>query len=395
MAVVFLKKKHDGFLKYRHPWIFSGAVARVEGDPGPGDTVEVRTHEGASVGSGAFSPRSQITVRMWSFDPEEPIDAAFFRQRLQRALGGRHLNRFDEEGGAARLVFSESDGLPGFIVDRYGAFLVCQFLSAGAEAWRRTFVDLLQELVGPRGIYERSDGEVRDQEGLERRTGLVAGEEPPEYIEIDEDGRRYLVDVRAGHKTGFYLDQRENRRRLAEFMAGREVLDCFCYTGGFAVAALQAGAASVVSVDSSGPALEQACRNIAINGFGSGRSERVEAKVGDYLRRCRDSGRQFDLVVLDPPKFIHGAAHLKQGSRGYKDINMLGLKLLAPGGVLVTFSCSQLMTPELFQRVVSYAATDTGRQVQILKHLEQAPDHPVALNFPEGHYLKGLACRVW
>jgi 23S rRNA (cytosine1962-C5)-methyltransferase len=394
MASVILKNCDHGFLKYKHPWIFSGAIVRIDGSPGLGETVEVRTEDGTMCGRGAFSPYSQIMVRMWTSNAEEEVSKAFFRSRLMRAVASRHLGRFPLKGNSARLVYSESDGLPGIIVDRYGDFLVCQYLTAGAEYWKDTIVALLNELVPNSGIFERSDVDVRKREGLPEHTGILAGHEPPEFIKIVEGPHCFLVDVRRGHKTGFYLDQRENRLRVGGYMEGADVLDCFSYTGGFSVVALTSGAARVVSVDSSAPALRLATRNITLNGMDESKSEIVEAKVPDLLRRYRDSGRRFDVIILDPPKFVYSYSQLKQAGRAYKDINMMALKLLSPDGLLVTFSCSQLMTSELFQKVLSQAALDARRDVQILHRLHQAPDHPTALNFPEAGYLKGFVCRV-
>jgi 23S rRNA (cytosine1962-C5)-methyltransferase len=390
---VVLKAGRERSLERRHPWVFSGAVARVEGSPRPGDTVALVADDGRPLGRGAYSPRSQIVVRMWSFDPDEPVDRPLLRRRLEHALALR--GSLGLETDALRVVNAESDGLPGLVVDRYADHLVCQLLSTGPERWRATLVELLGELASAAGIYERSDAAVRAKEGLEPRTGLLAGAEPPELIPIHEGRRRYLVDVRGGHKTGFYLDQRDARRRLRR-LAGEagDVLDAFAYTGGFTVAALSAGAARVTSVDASRSALDLCERNLELNGLPPDRGERIEGDVFKVLRRFRDSRRTFDLVVLDPPKFIESRAQLERGSRGYKDINLLALKLLLPGGTLVTFSCSGLMDPALHQKIVADAAVDAGREARIIGRLGQPGDHPVALGFPEGAYLKGLVCRV-
>ena len=399
MNAVIIKRGREQSLLRRHPWIFSGAVANVEGDPGIGETVDVLLADGTRVGRAAFSPKSQIVARVWSFDPAEEIGPAFFRARLERSLAMRGDGARAVDPGAARLVNAESDGLPGVIVDRYGARLVVQILTAGAERWREAIVESLAALVSPAGIYERSDVDVREKEGLEKRSGPLAGDEPPDLVEIVEGNVRFLVDVKGGHKTGFYLDQRENRGIVAAYARGLEVLNCFSYTGGFGVAALAAGAARVTNLDTSRPALDLALRNAELNGFGAERVENIEGDAFMALRRFRDEGRSFDLVVLDPPKFAESKVQLERASRGYKDVNLLAFKLLRERGVLATFSCSGLMTPELFQKIVADAALDARREARIVRRLGQAPDHPVALPFPEGAYLKGLVCetvaRAW
>lgn len=390
---LILKLGREKSLLRRHPWIFSGAVEKVNDEAQLGATVDVRAADGRWLAHAAYSPQSQITARVWSFAEIQEISAEFFRAKLACAIASRstfHASRFT----ALRLVNAESDGLPGLIVDRYANFLVCQFLSAGAEFWRATVVNVLQELVPCTGIYERSDVDVRAKEGLPTRVGVLAGEPPPALVQIEENGARFLVDVIHGHKTGFYLDQRENRARLAEFSAGKEVLNCFAYTGGFGVMALKGGAAHVTQIDSSGPALELARQNCELNAFPSTRFTNTEADVFRALRQFRDARRQFDVIVLDPPKFAESKHQVEKAARGYKDINLLAFKLLRPGGVLFTFSCSGAIETALFQKIVADAALDAGREAQILHRLTQAADHPVALNFPEGEYLKGLVCTV-
>ncbi len=402
MAAVVLAPGREKSLARRHPWIFSGAIARVEGEPASGATVLVRTSRGEPAGWGAFSPSSQIAVRLWSFDPAVEIGPAFLRTRLEAACNARLPLAARADLDAFRLVNAESDGLPGLVVDRYGDYLVCQLLSAGAERWKDTWVAGLEAMAAaghpalsqPRGIYERSDVDVRDKEGLPPRAGVLAGEAPPERVVIDEYGCRFAVEIARGHKTGFYLDQRDNRALLAGYAAGREVLNAFAYSGGFAVWALRGGAQRVTNVESSGAALALADANATLNGYDRAQVENVEGDVFHVLRHYRDSRRQFDLIVLDPPKFAESRAQVERAARGYKDINLLACKLLRPGGVLFTFSCSGLITPDLFQKIVAGAAIDSGRAVKILRWLHQGPDHPVALNFPEGEYLKGLVCQV-
>jgi 23S rRNA (cytosine1962-C5)-methyltransferase len=377
---------------HRHPWIFSGAVGRVEGDPPAGETVLVCAASGEALGWAAYSPVSQIRGRMWSWEPDIPIDAGFLRTKIEGALAQRQAIIPAGETNAMRLVFAESDGLPGVVVDRYADWLVLQCLTAGAEAWRETLADLLVELTGVANIYERSDVDVRGLEGLPQRAGSLRGKTPAGPVEIIENGLTFQVDLLNGHKTGFYLDQRRNRQRLRELARGREVLNCFAYTGAFAAYALAGGAQSVVSIDSSADALALGRQNIAANRFASEQTEWLEGDVFHLLREFRDRGRSYDLIVLDPPKFAPTAAQAERAARGYKDINLLACKLLRPGGLLFTFSCSGGVSLELFQKIVAGAALDAGAQMQIVEYLAQGPDHPAALNFPEGAYLKGLVC---
>jgi 23S rRNA (cytosine1962-C5)-methyltransferase len=390
---LWLKPGREKSLRRRHPWVFSGAVERLDGSPEAGASVEIVTAAGELLGRGAYSPASQIRARVWSFVADENIDAAFFRRRLARAIESRRSLGLLEPRGACRLVFSESDGLPGLIVDRYGDYLVCQFLSAGAESWRAKIVELLVELCAPAGIYERSEGGARHKEGLPSRRGVLAGADPPREIEVVAGDIRLVVDVANGQKTGAYLDQQRNRQRVAAHARGGDVLDAFSYTGGFSIACLRAGATSATLVDSSVEALALAERETASNAVRD-QCRFVTASVFDELRNLRETRARFDLVVLDPPKFVHSADQVNAGSRGYKDINMLGLALVRPGGVLATFSCSGHVEAALFQKIVAGAAVDAGRTAQILERLTQPPDHPVATEFPEGEYLKGLILRV-
>jgi 23S rRNA (cytosine1962-C5)-methyltransferase len=390
MNLVILKKGREKNLLQRHPWIFSGAIECVEGAPGVGETVTVCSFDRKPLAQAAWSPQSQIAVRIWSFNPETIIDAAFFRTKLQNAISARG----NIKSNAIRLVAAESDGLPGLIIDRYADRIVCQFLSAGSEHWKNTIVQILQELFPGLSIYERSDVSVREKEGLPSRCGVLAGTEPPEHVEINENGMRLLVDIKSGHKTGYYLDQRDSRAAVREWADGRDVLNCFSYTGGFGIAALLGGAKHVTQMDSSEPALDIARQNAELNGLDPAASEYLCGDVFKELRKYRDSRRDFDLIILDPPKFVESRSQLEGGARGYKDINLLAFKLLRPGGLLFTFSCSGLMEMPLFQKIVADAALDAGRSAQILAVLNQSPDHPVALNFPEGAYLKGLLCRA-
>ncbi len=390
---VWLKPGREKSLRRRHPWLFSGAIARVDGSPAPGATVEVVSDAGEFLAQAAYSPASQIRARVWTFRARERVDSDWFRARLARAIESRRRLGLLDPGSACRLVFSESDGVPGLIVDRYGEYLVCQFLAAGADAWRASIVESLQALCAPRGIFERSEGSARQKEGLVPERRLLAGQAPPGQIEIETNGVVYLVDIAGGQKTGAYLDQQRNRKRVAAYAPQGEVLDAFAYTGGFAYACLRRGAVGATLIDSSAEALELAERDAQRNGFAD-RCRFVVANVFDELRALKQSGRQFDLVVLDPPKFVHSADQITAGSRGYKDINMLGLQLVRPGGALATFSCSGHVDAGLFQKIVAGAALDSGRTAQILERLSQPADHPVATEFPEAEYLKGLILRV-
>lgn len=389
---VVLKPARDRSVAHRHPWIFAGAIDRVDGHPGSGDTVAVHAAGGEPIAVAAFSPASQIRARVWSFDPECTVDAAFIARRIDRAAAAR-APMLDAKHDAARLVNGESDGLPGVVADRYGSVVVMQLTSAGAERWRDAIVGALAGLPGVACVFERSDSEVRALEGLEPRTGVTAGSLPRE-LAIVEDGIAYGVDPVGGQKTGFYLDQRDNRRLVRTLARGRRVLNVFCYTGGFTLAALAGGAAQATSVDSSGDAIALARANAARNASLAGmRAEWIEADAFVELRRMRNAGATFDLVVLDPPKFAPTAAHAARAARAYKDVNLLAIKMLEPGGLLATFSCSGGVSADLFRKIVAGAAVDAKADLQVLRNLGASADHPVALNFPEGEYLKGLLMR--
>ncbi|MDI6773812.1 MAG: class I SAM-dependent methyltransferase [Verrucomicrobiota bacterium] len=395
MTTLTLKSGRDESLLRRHPWVFSGALRREDMDVGAaGETVDIAASDGRRLARGACSPASQIRVRTWTFALDEEIGPAFFADRLKRAIATRAAMNLIAPQFACRLVNAESDGLPGLIVDHYAGFLVCQFLFAGVERCKNEIVEQLQAAFPAAGIFERSETEARSREGLQPATGVLAGREPPALIEIREGDVRILADIRKGHKTGFYLDQRVNRAMLPEFCAGADVLNAFAYTGGFGLWALKGGAKSVVNVDTSAEALSLAQRNADLNGFPAAAAENVAHDAFQVLRRFREAKRQFDVVVLDPPKFAASAAQVMWASRGYKDINMLAFQLLKPGGFLFTFSCSGRIPPPLFQKIVADAALDAKRPASILRFLGQSPDHPVLLSFPEGHYLKGLICRV-
>lgn len=424
MHTVTLKPSKDKSLLRRHPWVYANAIDRVDGKPAPGATVIVRAHDGRFLARAAYSPHSQIRLRVWSFDENEPIDHAFFKRRVQRAL--THRRAMISGTDAVRLVFGEADGLPGLIVDYYVAArgaahtgdaaaraaeggaaapvapgdgegrgqLVCQFMAAGVEHWKGAIVAALVATTGCPNVYERSDVSIREKEGLEQTTGVLAGDAPPDTLIANENGVLYHVDVRNGHKTGFYVDQRENRALVAQYARDRDVLNCFCYTGGFSLAALKGGAKRVVSIDSSGDALALAQRNVAANGFDAARAQWLDADAFKTLRRLVDEGERFDLIVLDPPKFAPTRDSVDRAARAYKDINLSGLKLLRPGGLLFTYSCSGAIDMDLFQKIVAGAAADAKVDARILKRLGAGVDHPLLTAFPEGEYLKGLLLQI-
>jgi len=390
--VVVVKPGREKSLRQRHPWLFSGAIERVDGRPAAGETVAIHAADGAFLAYAAYSPESQIRARVWSFERDEGIDAGFFSRRVERAWQAR-ATMLDARHTGVRVVHGESDRLPGVIADRYGNVVVMQLLSAGADRWRDTIAGALLATTGARCVYERSDAEVRTLEGLAPRNGVVSGV-LPRAVTLFEGGITYGVDVVRGQKTGFYLDQRDNRARMRTLANGRRVLNAFCYTGGFSLAALAGGAASVLSIDSSDDALGLARDNLTRNpALEATRATWRNANVFAELRELRDTGASFDLIVLDPPKFAPTAAHAERAARAYKDINLWALKLLAPDGLLATFSCSGGISADLFQKIVAGAALDAGANATIVGRMTASADHPVALEFPEGDYLKGLLVR--
>ncbi|NOU00136.1 MAG: class I SAM-dependent rRNA methyltransferase [Gallionella sp.] len=432
-AAIILNPGREKSVLHRHPWIFSGAIKQMDGAPISRDTLPVRSAQGEFLAWAAYNPDSKITARIWSWREDEIIDAAFFRKRIESALAARvsfsnisqekkwpafplpqgeglkvegtHINdssltptlsrreREATQNNGMRLIHAESDGLPGLIVDQYGDVLVMQIGSAGAERWRDTCADILQELCNPICVYERSDSDSRLLEKLDKRNGVLRGS-LPNSVEVIENGLRFKVDVAEGQKTGFYLDQRNNRALTETLARDKDVLNCFCYTGGFSLYALRGGAKSVLSIDASADALSIAQENLIANGLDTTRAEWQEADVFQALRTLRDQGRKFDLIILDPPKFAPTAAFAEKAARGYKDINLLGFKLLRPGGVLATYSCSGGISDDLFQKIIAGAALDAGVDAQIVHYLHASADHPVLLSFPEGAYLKGLVLRI-
>ncbi len=400
MKTIKLREGKERSLLRRHPWVFQGSIAKGLADPG--ETVRVESHAGEFLAWASFSPSSMIRVRAWSFDESERIDHAFFKRRIQTALDLRA--RLPIRSNGVRLIHGEADGLPGLIVDRYADVLSVQFLSAGTERWKQAIADILVERTGVQRLYERSDSGVRTLEGLQPVAGWLRGQDaaasagvgptPPTEVTIDEHDWKLTLDVAEGHKTGFYLDQRDNRWRFSQWVRQfgvQRVLNCYCYTGGFSVAALAGGATEVVSVDSSAPALARASAHVALNGFEATRHRALDADVNQTLREAIKQGERYDAIVLDPPKFAPTAAHAERAARAYKDINRLAFKLLSPGGLLLTFSCSGGVGPELFHKIVAGAGMDAGVDGYILDRMAAAPDHPQTICFPEGEYLKGLA----
>jgi 23S rRNA (cytosine1962-C5)-methyltransferase len=394
MPTVILKKGRDKSILRKHPWIFSGAIESTKDINTNGQTVDVKSFDGKFLGYGSYSTHSQIAVRILSFDQQEEINKDFLLRKIKSAHQLRSNILSDSKTSAYRLINSESDSIPGLIVDKYNDCLVCQFLSAGAEFWKKDITEILIELFNPESIYERSDSDVRLKEGLEQRNGIIYGKDPQELIEIEENGNKFLVDVKNGHKTGFYLDQRDNRKILAEFCSEMNVLNCFSYSGGFSVYAIKGGALKVTNIDSSQDALDLAEKNFALNNISSSKYENINDDVFKLLRKFRDAGKEFDMIILDPPKFAESINQVEKAARGYKDINLLAIKLLRRGGLLFTFSCSGHISFDLFGKIVSDAALDSGKSVQIIKYLTQSLDHPIVTNFPESLYLKGLICRI-
>ncbi|MEL5640767.1 23S rRNA (cytosine(1962)-C(5))-methyltransferase RlmI [Serratia bockelmannii] len=391
---LFLAKGREKSLLRRHPWVFSGAVQRVEGKALSGETIDILDSQGKWLARGAYSPESQIRARVWTFQQDEEINIDFFIRRLQQAQSWRDWVAQRDGLDGYRLIAGESDGLPGITIDRFQNFLVLQLLSAGAEYQRPALLSALQHCYPECSIYDRSDVAVRKKEGLPLAQGPVLGDLPPELLPITEHGMKLLVDIQQGHKTGFYLDQRDSRLAARNYSAGRRVLNCFSYTGAFAVSALMGGCEQVISVDTSQAALDIAKQNVELNKLDLNKAEFVRDDVFQLLRNYRAQGEKFDLIIMDPPKFVENKNQLASACRGYKDINMLALQLLNPGGILLSFSCSGLMPTDLFQKILADAAVDAGRDVQFIEQFRQAADHPVIATYPEGLYLKGFACRV-
>ena len=394
MKKIILKKGKEKSLLRKHPWIFSGAIKNYGNSLFNGDIVDVYSDKNIWLAKGFFSPESQIRIRVISFNPNEIIDKNFFIKKISDAYNHR-LNIIDtNKFNSFRIVNSESDFLPGLIIDKYDKYFVCQFLIAGMENFKKEIIDSVIELFNPKTIYERSDAEIRKKEGLKLHSGLLYGEEPPNFVLINEDKLKFYVDIINGHKTGFYLDQRENRLLVENYTKAKEVLNCFSYTGGFGLAALLGNASKVINADSSANSLNLAGKNYELNNFKKSKYDLIEADVFKLLREYKEQMKIFDVIILDPPKFVDSKFNLEKAARGYKDINMNAFQLLRNGGFLITFSCSGLMPAELFQKIVADAALDAKKKCKIIKFLHQSSDHPIALNFPEGNYLKGFIIQV-
>jgi 23S rRNA (cytosine1962-C5)-methyltransferase len=393
LTSIHLKPGREKPVRHRHPWVFSGAIARVDGVAAPGDIVRVLAANSEFLAYGYWNPHSQISLRLLTWEENERIDSEWWARMIQASISRRSMLLSSSDTDSCRLIYSEADGLPGLIVDRYSGYLVCQFLTAGIERVREIVLDLLEQTMQPPGIFDLSDNDARLLEGLSESSGLVRGREAEGPVSIRENRFLYLVDLGAGQKTGFYLDQRDNRRRAASYAAGLHVLDCFCYTGGFTIPVLAATPQSVTCIDSSAPALAVLQANL-----GAQKPpcpvEILNANVFEALRKFRDQGRQFDMVILDPPKLAASQSQVSRAMRAYKDLNLLAMKLLTPNGILATFSCSGAVSRLAFQEAVAWAATDAGRAVQILEYLSQGADHPILLSFPESEYLKGMISRV-
>jgi len=395
MIDVVLKKGKEKAVLHRHPWVFSGAIEKVKGKPVNGEIIKLLNTQGAFLAYGFYNDQSRVAVRLLEWDESVTVDESWFRQKVQTAVAGRAHILADGSTDTCRLIFSESDYLPGLIVDKYAGHLAVQVLTSGMQNAMPVIIDELNNLLSPLSIFDKSDATSRAHEGLETTNVLLAGNQPPELVMVKENGITYGINIAEGQKSGFYCDQRDNRLLLASYAKGKKVLDCFSYTGGFTLNSLYEGASSVTSVDSSALAIETLQENIRLNKFEETQHDAIKSDVNVQLRKFRDEGDKFDIIVLDPPKYAPSRSALDRASRAYKDLNRLGMQLLNSGGLLATFSCSGAMDMETFKQVLAWAALDAGKQVQFIHQFHQPEDHPVRASFPEGEYLKGLLCRVW
>jgi 23S rRNA (cytosine1962-C5)-methyltransferase len=395
MTDVVLKKGKEKAVLHRHPWVFSGAIEKVKGKPVNGEIIKLLNAQGVFLAYGFYNDQSRVAVRLLEWDESIAVDEDWFRQKVQTAVAGRAHILADGSTDTCRLIFSESDYLPGLIVDKYAGHLAVQVLTSGMQNAMPVIIDELNNLLKPLSIFDKSDATSRAHEGLETTNVLLAGNQPPELVMVKENGITYGINIAEGQKSGFYCDQRDNRLLLASYAKGKKVLDCFSYTGGFTLNSLHEGAASVTSVDSSALAIETLQENICLNKFEETQHDAIKSDVNVQLRKFRDEGDKFDIIVLDPPKYAPSRSALDRASRAYKDLNRLGMQLLNSGGLLATFSCSGAMDMETFKQVLAWAALDAGKQVQFIHQFHQPEDHPVRASFPEGEYLKGLLCRVW
>ncbi|GAA4926601.1 class I SAM-dependent rRNA methyltransferase [Mucilaginibacter defluvii] len=395
MVDVILKKGKEKAVLQRHPWVFSGAIERVKGKPANGDVVRLVSAQGTFMAYGFYNDKSRVALRLLEWNEEVPVDEAWFRAKVADAVNARRHVLADGENNTCRLIFSEADYLPGLIVDKYADHLAVQVLTSGIENNMPVIIDELQKLLHPKSIFDKSDASSRQHEGLVTENKLLWGSQPPELVEVKENGITYGINIAEGQKSGFYCDQRDNRCILASYAKGKKVLDCFSYTGGFTLNSLKSEAASVTSVDSSALAVETLNENIRLNNFDAAKHQAIKADVNSQLRRFKDDGEKFDVIVLDPPKYAPSRSALDRASRAYKDLNRIAMLLLNDGGLLATFSCSGAMDMETFKQVLAWAALDAGKQVQFIHQFCQPEDHPVRSSFPEGEYLKGLLCRVF
>ncbi len=394
MATVRLKRGKEKAVRQLHPWIFSGAIESVKGKPEDGSIVDVIDHGGEFLARGFFNGQSRVAVRVLCWEEHSLIDESWWREKVSRAVEARKPILESGTTNTCRLIFSEADFMPGLIADIYADYISVQILSSGIETVKAVILDELVRLLNPKGIFDRSDASARAHEGMEASYGILYGEAPPEFVEVLENGIKYHINIAEGQKSGFFCDQRDNRRILAEHVRGKRVLDCFCYSGGFSLNSIQLGAAEVISVDSSALAIETLKKNIALNSLGNAAQTAIQSDVNKQLRLFKEQGELFDVIVLDPPKYAPSRSALDKASRAYKDLNRLGMSLLKPGGLLATFSCSGAVDIALFKQIIAWAALDAGRDVQFVYQFCQPEDHPVRASFPEGEYLKGLLCRV-
>ncbi|MEJ6981005.1 class I SAM-dependent rRNA methyltransferase [Pedobacter sp. P351] len=394
MAEARLKKGKEKAVRQLHPWVFSGAIETVKGNPVNGEIISVTDSNGEFLAKGFFNNQSRVAVRLLEWDKDVEINEEWWRNRIAKAVKAREILLNSEETTVCRIIFSEADYLPGLIVDKYSDFLSVQIHTAGIESIKPILLDELQKQLNPKGIFDRSDASARAHEGLEPTHGILRGIAPPEYVEVLENGIKYLINISEGQKSGFFCDQRNNRRIVAEHSQGKRVLDCFSYSGGFSLNSLQSGAAEVVSVDSSALAIETLTKNIELNNFGRSKHQSIQSDVNKQLRIFRESGEKFDIVILDPPKYAPTRSALDKASRAYKDLNRIGMSLLNSGGLLATFSCSGAVDITHFKQILAWAALDAGKEIQFIYQFCQPEDHPVRASFPEGEYLKGLLCRI-
>ena len=394
MPQVSLKKGKEKAVRQLHPWIFSGAIENIKGKPENGEIVDVTDHSGEFLARGFFNDQSRVAVRILEWDQAVVVDEAWWRARIKKAVSARQGLFDSTHTNTYRLIFSEADFVPGLIVDRYGDYLSLQLLTSGIEKLKDIIVDELVTLLPVKGIFDRSDASARAHDGMEASFGILYGTEPPEFVEVIENDVKYLINIAAGQKSGFFCDQRDNRRIVAQHAQGKRVLDCFSYSGGFTLNALKYGASSVVSVDSSALAIETMNQNILLNGFDASQYQAIQSDVNKYLRVLKEGNEKFDVIVLDPPKYAPSRSSLDKASRAYKDLNRMAMGLLNSGGMLATFSCSGAVDISHFKQILAWAALDAGKEIQYIYQFCQPEDHPVRSSFPEGEYLKGLLCRV-